>query len=180
MTFEWALKKNKINIKEVIIDTSIQFAAMSGAFISGEGDFVTLFEPTALELEKKGYGYVVASIGELAGNVPYTTYNAKKSYIEENPKVIKNFNKAINKALDFVHNSSDKAVANAIKDYFPDTSIKDLTEIVKRYRKIDAWSKTTYIEKESYQTLEKIIENSGEPFKKAPFNKIINNKYSKK
>ena len=49
MTLEWALSQNGINPKtDLTIDTSIAFAAMSGAFIGGEGDFVSLFEPNAL------------------------------------------------------------------------------------------------------------------------------------
>ena len=92
MTLEYALKKNGINPKKDLeIDTSIDFSAMQGAFIGGNGDFVTLFEPNALNIEKEGYGYVVASVGELAGTVPYTAFNARKSYIEKNPHIIKKF-----------------------------------------------------------------------------------------
>ena len=40
--------------------------------------FSTLGEPTALQLEKQGFGYVVASLGELGSEVPYTTYMNKK------------------------------------------------------------------------------------------------------
>lgn len=181
MTFEWALKQNGIDPKtDTNIDTSIAFAAMGGAFIGGTGDFVTLFEPNALQIEQQGYGYVVASIGELGGEVPYTVYNAKKSYIENNPKVIESFTKAIQKGLDFVHNNSDKKVAETIASYFPDTSINDLTEIVKRYRDIDAWPKSTYIDEKSYHHIEEIIESAGELDKKAPFNKLIDNSYAKK
>jgi len=65
MTFEWALRSNGIDpTKDVDIDTSIAFAAMQGAFIGGTGDFVTLFEPNASDVEKQGLGYVVASVGE--------------------------------------------------------------------------------------------------------------------
>lgn len=181
MTFEWALTQNGVDPKkDTNIDTSIAFAAMGGAFIGGTGDFVTLFEPNALQLEKQGYGYVVASVGELGGEVPYTVYNAKKSYIEKNPKVVKGFTKAIQKGLDFVHSNSDQKVAETIASYFPDTSMNDLTEIVKRYRNIDAWPKTTYITEESYHHIEEIVESAGELKQKAPFNKLIDNSFSKK
>lgn len=110
MTLEWAINENGISSDETNIDTSVEFSSMSGSFIGGNGDFVTLFEPTASELEKEGYGYIVASVGELGGVVPYTAYNAKKSYIEQNPEVIKGFNKAIQKGLDYVFNHSDKEV----------------------------------------------------------------------
>lgn len=181
MTFEWALKENGINPKtDLTIDTSIAFAAMQGAFIGGTGDFVTLFEPNALQVEKQGLGYVVASIGELGGVVPYTAYNARKSYIEENPDVIEGFTKAIQKGIDYVYNHTDSEVAQVLLDYFPDTSLNDLTSIVKRYRSIDSWFKTTYIEEENFNHIQTIMESADELDKKAPFSELVDNTYSKK
>lgn len=181
MTFEYALSQNGIDPKkDVNIDTSIAFAAMSGAFIGGTGDFVTLFEPNALEIEKQGYGYVVASIGEMGGEVPYTAYNAKKSYIKNNPEVIQGFTNAIQKGIDFVKNNSDEKVAETIESYFPDTSRNDLIKIIKRYRDIDSWLDTTYIDEDKFNHIQTIMENAGELDKKAPFNKLVDNSFSKK
>lgn len=178
MTFEWALKQNGIDPKnDLEIDTSIAFAAMGGAFISGQGDFVTLFEPNALEIEQQGYGYVVASIGELGGVVPYTSYSARGSYIEKNSELISNFTKAIQKGLDFVHNSSDKEVAEAILSQFPDTSLNDLEKVVARYRKIDAWPKTTKFSGESFDHLQDIMIDNGVLNSKVSYDKLI---YSEK
>jgi len=174
MTFEWALRQNNINPKtDVNIDTSIAFAAMGGAFIGGQGDFVTLFEPTALEVEQQGYGYVVASVGELGGVVPYTSYSAKISYIEENPEIIKNFTKAIQKGLDFVNNSTDKEVAESILEFFPDTSLNDLEKVIKRYREIDSWPTTTKFTEESFNHLQDIMIASDELDSKVNYNDII-------
>lgn len=176
MTFEWALKQNGIDPKnDLEIDTSIAFAAMGGAFIGGQGDFVTLFEPNALEIEQQGYGYVVASIGELGGIVPYTSYSARDSYIEENSELISNFTKAIQKGLDFVHNSSDKEVAEAILSQFPDTSLNDLEKVVARYRKIDAWPKTTKFSEESFNHLQDIMIDNGVLNNKVSYDKLIYN-----
>ncbi len=178
MTFEWALKQNGIDPKnDLEIDTSIAFAAMGGAFISGQGDFVTLFEPNALEIEQQGYGYVVASIGELGGVVPYTSYSARESYIGKNRELISNLTKAIQKGLDFVHNSSDKEVAEAILSQFPDTSLNDLEKVVARYRKIDAWPKTTKFSEESFDHLQDIMIDNGVLNSKVSYDKLI---YSEK
>lgn len=180
MTFEWALSENGIDPKnDLTIDTSIAFAAMSGAFIGGTGDFVTLFEPQALQVEKQGFGYVVASVGELGGIVPYTAFNAKKSYIENNPEVIEGFTKAIQKGLDYVHSHSDEEVAKTILNYFPDTSLNDLTNIVKRYREIDSWYTTTYINEDDFNHIQEIMEKAGELDSFAPYKDLVNNKYAK-
>ncbi len=179
LTLEWALNSNGISSSATDIDTSVEFSSMSGSFIGGNGDFVTLFEPTASELEKEGYGHIVASVGELGGVVPYTAYNAKKSYIEENPDVIKGFNKAIQKGLDYVFDHSDSEVASVIADYFPDTSKKDLTNIIKRYRDIDSWFTTTYIEENDFEHIQEIMKNAGYLKEKAPYNKLVDNTFSK-
>ena len=174
MTFEWALRQAGIDPKtDVNIDTSIAFAAMGGAFIGGQGDFVTLFEPTALEIEQQGYGYVVASIGELGGVVPYTAYNAKTSYIEENPEIIENFTKAIQKGLDFVHNNDSETVAKSILSFFPDTSLNDITNVIERYKKQDTWPKTTSFTKESFNHLQEIMIAAGELDKTAEYKDLI-------
>lgn len=180
MTLEYALNKNGVQTDEVNFDTSIDFAATTGAFIGGTGDFVSLFEPSALQLEKQGYGYVVASVGELGGIVPYTAYNAKKSYIQKNPEVIEGFTTATQKGLDYVHNHSAEEVAKKIVDYFPDISMNDLTKIVQRYMDIDAWFDSTYITEKDFDHIQEIIQNSGELDKKAPYNKLVLTKYSKK
>ena len=174
MTLEWALSDAGIDPKrDVNIDTSVAFSAMSSAFIGGTGDFVALFEPNALELEKEGYGYVVASLGELGGVVPYTAFFARDSYLNENKELIENFDKAIQKGIDFVHNSSDKEVAEAIIDQFPDTSTDDLTKIVKRYRSIDAWPDNTEFTEEEFDHLQDIMINAKELDSKVPFSDLM-------
>ena len=176
MTLEYALKENGIDPEnDTFIDTSVDFAGMSGAFIGGEGDFVTLFEPTALELEKEGYGYVVASIGELGGVVPYTSYSARISFIEENQELIENFTKAIQKGIDYVHNHTDEEVAKAIINQFPDTSLEDITTVVKRYRDIEAWPKTTEFSKDSFNHLQDIMIDNGALDGKVPYEELIYN-----
>ena len=180
MTLEWGLNQNGLKTTDVYFDTSIAFNAMTGSFISGTGDFVSLFEPQALELEKKGYGTVVTSIGTLGGNVPYTSYYAKKSYIKNNPTIIKGFTKAIQKGLNYVHENNSTEIANIISSYFPDTSKKDLIKIIDRYKNIDSWYKTTYINEKDFNHIQTIMKNANELNKKAPFNKLVTNKYNEK
>ena len=180
MTLAYTLKENGIELSDLNFDTSIAFANMNGAFIGGTGDYVTVFEPSGLMLEKEGSGHVVASLGKLGGEVPYTTFQAKKSYIENNQNVIKGFTKAIQKGLDYTFNHSDKEVAEKISEYFPDTSIEDLTEVVKRYRDNDSWYKTTYITEEGFKRVQDIMKNSNKLEKNVDYKVLVNNTYNKK
>lgn len=180
MTLEWTLKENGIDPNnDLTIDTSIAFAAMGGAFIGGTGDFVTLFEPNATELEKQELGYIVAYLGELGGEVPYTAYNARRSYIEENPEVIEGFSKAIDKALKYVDSHSAEDIANNIIDYFPDTALNDLVTIIDRYKKGDAWRDNISITENEWKHIQEIIIEAGELDEYVSYDDLIYNKYFK-
>lgn len=176
MTLKYTLYENKNTTLSV--NTDFDFSALSGAFIGGNGDYVTLFEPNALNLEKEGYGYVVASIGELGGEVPYTTFNALKSYIEENPNIIEKFTRAIQKGLDYTHNHGDKELAKLLVDYFPDASLNDIEAVINRYRDIDSWYKTTYITKDGYEHMQDIVEFNGFLDKRVDYDIVVDNTYN--
>lgn len=136
---------------------------------------LALREPTASQLEKQNVGYIVASVGELGGVVPYTAYNARKSYIEENKDVITSFTKAINKALLYVKEHESNEIAKYLVDYFPDTPLKDIESIVQNYKNIDAWFDSTIISKKDFDHVMDIMENAGELKKRAPYNKLVIN-----
>lgn len=173
LNFTNALKKT--NTKGVIINDSVDYANLTSAFLSGQGDFVNLFEPNATKLEKEGLGYVVGSIGTYSGEVPYTAFNAKKSFIKNNPELITNFRLALNDALDFVKNNSSDAIAKAILKQFPDTSLNDLTKIVNRYKEVDSWLDDTNISKKIFENLEDIMIDGGFIDKYVPYQDLIIN-----
>lgn len=174
MTLEYALKQNNIDPnKDLTIDTSIEFASMAGAFIGGTGDFVALFEPLATQVVNEGYGYKVAQLGTLTDNVPYTAYNARSSYLEENPDIIEKFDRAIQRGLDFVHEKSSDEITKAIMDQFPDTSYNDLKTAVESYLENDTWPKTTTFTKESFDHLQDIVIEAGQLDKKVNYEDLI-------
>lgn len=180
LTFEWALRQNGIDPKhDLTIDTSIAFAAMEGAFISGIGDFVTLFEPNALSVEKNGYGYVVAYVGELGGNVPYTAYNARSSFINNNKDVIKSFSNAINKGLKYVLESNSLDIAKSITSFFPDTSLNDLVKIIDRYKDGGAWKKNISINEQEFVHIQDIIIAGNELDSYVDYDKLIYSEFFK-
>ena len=179
MTLEYVLKKNEINPQtDLTLDDSIKFDLMAGAFSSGDAEYVTLFEPTASLTEQEGKGYVVASVGAEAGEIPYTAYFAKKSYIESNEDTIQKFTNAIYKGQQYVKEHTSKEIAEAIQSFFPDTDIEQLENAVQSYKDIDAWNETPVLKEEAYHRLEEVMTMAGELDKKAPYEKVINNKYA--
>ena len=179
MTLEYVLKKNGINPQtDLVLDDSIKFDLMAGAFASGDAEYVTLFEPTASLTEEQGKGYIVASVGEEAGDIPYTAYFAKKSYIEGNEDTIRKFTEAVYKGQQWVKEHSAEEVAESIQSFFPDTDIEQLENAVQSYKDIDAWNDTPVLTEESFNRLQEVMTMAGELEEKAPYDKIINNKYA--
>lgn len=181
MTLEYVLKQNGINPQtDLVLDDSIKFDLMAGAFSSGEAEYVTLFEPTASMTEMQGKGYVVASVGEASGEIPYTAYFAKKSYIEKNPEIIQGFTNAIYEGQKWVKEHTAKEIAEVVQDFFPDTDLEMLETAIQSYKNIDAWNDTPILTKESFEKLEDVMIEAGELLNKVPYEKLINNTFAEK
>ena len=181
MTLEYVLKQNGLNPKtDLVLDDSIKFDLMAGAFTGGNAEYVTLFEPTASMTEDAKKGYIVASVGEAAGEVPYTAYCAKKSYIANNKETIEGFTKAIYKGEQWVKEHSAIEIAKAIQEFFPDTTVESLENSVQKYKEIDAWKENPILKEEAFDKLQLIMTEAGELEQKAPYNKIVNNTFAEK
>ncbi len=181
MTLEYVLKKNGINPQtDLILDDSIKFDLMAGAFASGNAEYVTLFEPTASLTEQEKKGYVVASVGEEAGEIPYTAYFAKKSYIEKNKDTIQGFTNAVYKGQQWVKDHTSKEIAEVIQSFFPGTDLALLETSIQSYKDIEAWNDTPVLKEEAFNRLQEVMTMAGELKTQAPYDKIVNNFYANK
>ena len=181
MTLEYVIKQNGMNPStEMVLDDSIKYDLMAGAFASGEAEYVTLFEPTASLTQKAGKGYIVASVGEASGEIAYTAYMAKKSYIKANEDIIQKFVNSIYEGQRWVKEHSAREIAEAISSFFPDTEMEILETALQKYIDIEAWNDTPILKKGSFDLLQTVIEEAGELEVKAPYEKIVNNKYAEK
>lgn len=179
MTLEYIIKENGLTPgKDLKLDDSIKFDLMASAFTSGDADFVTLFEPTASNVQNIGKGHIVTSIGKESGEIPYTAYFAKKSYIQNNEETIQNFTNAIYKGQKWVKEHTSKEIAEVIQNFFPDTNLDLLETAIQSYKDIDAWNDTPVLKEENFNKLQEVMSKAGELTKKAPYDQIVNNKYA--
>ncbi len=181
MVFEYILKQNNIDPdKDLEINQNIDFGSTAAAFSEGQGDYTVEFEPHATSLEEAEKGYVVASLGEDSGYVPYTAFSAKGSYMEKNPEVIQSFTNALQKGMDYVKAHSPEEIAEVIAPQFAETDVKTITTIVKRYYDQDTWKSDLVFEQESFELLQDILDMAGELSKRAPYNDLVNTEYALK
>lgn len=178
---EYVLEKNGLTVgKDVFIDTTMQFAAMPGAFIGGQGDYVIIFEPTASTMAKEGKAHIVASLGKESGEVPYTAYFTKKSVLEKNPDLIQKFTGAIYKGQKWVDSHTPAEIAKAIKPHFPDESEEILISAITRYKDQNTWKKNPLLLEKDFYLLQQIIKDAGELNKIAPYDKVVSTKFAAK
>ncbi len=178
IVLQYVLEKNGLTVgKDVFIDTTMQFAAMPGAFMGGQGDYVILFEPTASTMEKEGKGYIVASLGKESGEVPYTAYFAKKSTIENNPELIEKFSRAIYKGQQWVAAHSPEEIAQAIQAQFPDEAEDILATAITNYKEQNTWKKDPLLLEKDFYLLQQIIKDAGELNKIAPYEKVVTTQF---
>lgn len=137
------------------------------------------FEPHATSLEKANKGYVVASLGEDSGYVPYTAFSAKKSYIEENPEIIQGFTNALQKGMDFVQTHTPAEIAEVIAPQFAETDIDTITTIITRYHEQDTWKSDLIFSEASFNLLQDILDSAGELSKRAPYENLVNTTFAK-
>ncbi len=174
MVFEFILKKNGIDpAADLTIDQSIDFGSTAAAFTGGDADFTVEFEPSATALEQQGEGYVVASLGEASGYVPYTAYCAKQSYLAENPELVQAFTNALQKGMDYVQTHTPAEIAEVIQPQFAETDLDTITTIVTRYYEQDTWKENLIFEEESFELLQNILQEAGELDAWTPYGELV-------
>ena len=179
MVFEYILLKNNIDpATDVRIDQGIDFGSTAAAFSGGQGDFTVEFEPHATMLEQKGDGYVVASLGEDSGYVPYTSFSAKKSFIENNPETVQAFTNALQKGMDYVNTHTPEEIAKVISPQFAETDLDTLTKIVERYHSQDTWKSDLIFEEESFELLQNILMEFDVQEEKVPYEDLVNTEFA--
>lgn len=179
MVFEYILKKNNIDPgTDLSIDQSIDFGSTAAAFSGGQGDFTVEFEPHATSLEEKGDGYVVASLGEDSGYVPYTAFSARKSFIESHPDVVQSFTNALQKGMDYIGSHTPEEIAGVIAPQFEETPVETITAIVTRYYEQNTWKENLVFEEDAFTLLQNILEEAGELPARVPYEELVNTDFA--
>lgn len=163
MTLESLMRRNGFDPqKDTNMIQNIALNATAGAFSSGTGDFVQLWEPGPTQLEKAGVGHVVASLGKDHGPMPYTVFHAAEKTLKEKPEITQKFVNGLYKAMLWIKDHSAKELAEVLKPNFPEADQAVLTTAFERYKAIGAWSETPVFNEENYNNLIKLLTESGE------------------
>ncbi len=132
-----------------------------------------MFEPVASEYQKKGKGFIVASVGQESGEIPYTCFAAKESYIKNNPEKIDGLLRAVTRAVKYVNETDSDTVAELLVPYFTGTGKESLKDSVDSYKSIDAWVTNMAMKESAFNKLQDVIELAGELEKRVDFSSLV-------
>lgn len=186
MSLEYVLKQNglipgdEIGVDDcnVFFDTSIEYSLTVPTFTGGTGDYVTVFEPSASSIELEEQGYIVASVGEYGGNLPFTAFASMTEYMDDNPETIESFLNAVAKGYEFLMNASDQEIADALKSHFSTTSDELIISSVNNYMSINAYASDFVFTEESWTLLQDVMESAGELTERIEYSDAIDNTYA--
>jgi NitT/TauT family transport system substrate-binding protein len=181
MVGEYVLNKHGIDPhKDLEMIQNIDYGNIPNAFASGTGEYVQLFEPQATLFEMEGIGHVVASFGEESGNVPYTVFMGKDSYMKNNEEVIQKFTNAIYKAQKWVYEQPADKVAKSIAPFFEDIDEAVIISVVERYRSQESFDRNPILGEEEWVRLQDIIDDAGELKQRVDYSILVNTIFAKK
>ncbi len=175
MVGEYVLKQHGIDPHEDLnLIQNIDFANIPGAFTSGTGEYVQLFEPQASKFEAEGNGYIVASFGEESGHVPYTVFMAKQSFLNDNEETAQKFTRAIYKAQTYIQEQSPEKIAEIVAPYFEDVDLELLSSSIQRYKSQGSFAEDPILDEEEWTNLKGIMEEAGELPEDIPYEELVN------
>lgn len=181
MTFEYIAKNlgltNGVNIN---LRTDIQFNLMAPTFETSSADYVTLFEPVATEFVSSGKGYIVASVGQQSGEIPYTSFIALESFLENESEKAEKFVKAMYKAIKYVETAPEEEVAEVLIKHFKGADVTATANSLKNYKSVDTWMSNMALSEQMYNKLIDVIENAGENTEGVKYSDVVDNSIAQK
>lgn len=180
MAVELAGLEVGVGVGQCNINLDVAFDLVVGAFEAGQGDYCTMFEPTASEYVAAGKGYIVASVGEASGEIPFTCFMAMQSYIDSNEEKIEKFLKAVIKGYNYLVEATDEEILTALRSSFSTTSDSIIISSVRNYIAYDAWMSTPVMSEESFTRLQDMMDNAGELEKRVNFADVVDNTYAQR
>ena len=184
MSLQYAVEKagNTVGTapEQCNINLDVAFNLVVGAFEAGQGDYCTMFEPTASEYVAAGKGYIVAAVGQASGEVPFTCFMAMQSYLNKNQSKVEGFLRAVSRAYNYLISATDQEIIDALKPSFSTTTDEIIVSAVRNYIDFDMWKSTPVMNKADFERLQDVMQNAGELQKRINFEDVVNNIYAEK
>lgn len=184
MTLEYCITNAGLQIgtgaNKVNLNTDVAFANTASVFETTSAEFCTLFEPTASELcASKGY-HIVASVGLVSGEVPYTCFQTKESFLKENEYLCEKFLRAVYRGYKFLLTATADQMYSALAPSFTGVSKTSIQTSINSYVASDAWVHSPAMTESAFNSLQTIMLNAGYLEQTVKFSDVVDNTIANK
>ena len=170
------LDPNKdVNIRNIPVSANI-----IPSYLEPSTQFAQAFEPMVVQAVAENRGHRVASVGALAGPMPYTAFMAPASYIEKNPAAIQAFTNAIYKGLIWTHTHSAAEIAALIAPDFKDVPVATIEAVIAEYKKVKIWATDPLLSREGMDQMMGLMVDGGILKQSFPYTQLVDPSFAQK
>jgi len=159
--------------KDVIVRNIPVSSNIIPSYLEPGTDFAQAFEPMIAQAVAEQKGYRVASVGTLAGPMPYTAFMAPASYIEQHPDIIQAFTNAIYKAEIWTDTHSPQEIAQLIAPDFKEVPVPLIEAVVTEYKKVKIWALDPLLRREGMDDMMRLMVDGGILKQRFPYTQIV-------
>lgn len=169
--FKYALHKQGIDYQQLEIIDAGDVNAMDTAFRAGKADYIHQQGPSPQQLEYEGKAQVLAAVGDVIGDVAFSSLCAIRSWLET--AQAQAFMAAYRQACAALLVTPAAEIALSEKSFFPHIELEVLTQTIATYQKLGCWSANPQISETSYQTLLDVFLYNGMISQRYPYHAAI-------
>jgi NitT/TauT family transport system substrate-binding protein len=166
--------------KDVTVRNIPTSANIIPSYLEANTDFAQAFEPMVVQAVNEKRGHRVASVGALAGPMPYTAFMASASYIEKNPAIIQGFTNAVYKGQIWTHSRSAKEVAELIAPDFKDVPVATIEAVIAEYKNAKIWANDPLLRPEGMDQMLNLMVDGGILKQRFPYGQLVNATFAQK
>jgi NitT/TauT family transport system substrate-binding protein len=166
--------------KDVTIRNIAVSANIIPSYLEPSTSFAQAFEPMVVQAVAENRGHRVASVGALAGPMPYTAFMAPASYIEKNPAVIQGFTNAVYKALIWTDTHSPREIAALIAPDFKDVPAATVEAVIAEYKKVRIWPTDPRIPRDGMDRMVALMADGGIIKQRFPYDRVVDPRFAEK
>lgn len=143
---------------------------------TGEFDLVQVPEPFAQALVEEGHGHIWYESAR-RGPCCYTTFSAKRSFIDTHQEEISAVYAAQLAALEWVRDETADEIAKVVAPYFADIPAARLAQSIERYKRAGLWSQNPTVSRAGINRLQAGLLSGGFIEREIPYEEMVETRF---
>ena len=155
------LRKHGVDPARVRITRDLPTAQAVAAFRAGRGDFLEQGQTVTEELLAEGAAFLVASMGDATGPVPFSSFMTTPAFLDRERAVLERFTRAVYRTQRWMAQAPARDIAAAIAPAFPDVDPVIREKAIDRYLRQATWARDPLVRRPGYEYLQRILLDGG-------------------